>query len=67
MLEFTSADMRSLMFAYKRLCYTLALTDCEEDILQKTRISAFIIECGEEGERGVDELIDCARGKLQPN
>jgi hypothetical protein len=58
--EFTPADMHIIMLANERVCFALLLTDSEEHMIVKARISALIMECAEGGERDLQKLIDCA-------
>jgi hypothetical protein len=41
--------------------YFLKLTDGEENLSVKARITALVIGCEEEGERDMQKLFDCAR------
>jgi hypothetical protein len=57
--------MQTVMMAIDRVCMTLLLTDSEEHLFVKSRVSALIIECAEGGERDLQKLIDCARNGLR--
>ena len=58
--EFSPADMQILMRAIERVCIVLKLTDSEEHLHTKSRVSALIIECAEGGERNLQKLMDYA-------
>jgi hypothetical protein len=62
--EFSPADMQILTRAIERVCVVLKLTDSEEHLDTKSRISALIIECAEGGERDLQKLIDNAHAGL---
>ena len=64
-VEFTPAEMQTVMMAIDRVCMTLLLTDSEEHLFIRSRVSALIIECAEGGERDLQKLIDCAHDGLR--
>jgi hypothetical protein len=49
----------------ERICIVLKLSDSDEHLRLKSRVSALIIECAEAGERDVQKLIDCAHAGLE--
>jgi hypothetical protein len=63
--DFTPADMQILLMAIERVSLTHKLTDSEEDMAIKAKISSLIIGCAEGGERDLQKLIDCAHAGLQ--
>jgi hypothetical protein len=62
--DFSPTDMQTLMHAIERLCIVLKLTDSEDHLQIRSRVSALIIECAESGERDVQKLVDCAHAGL---
>lgn len=63
--DFTPADMQILMMAIERVSLALRLTDSEEDMAIKARITSSVVKCAEGGERDLQRLIDGARGSLK--
>ena len=64
-VEFTPAEMQTVMMAIDRVCMALLLTDSDEHLFVKSRVSALIIECAEGGERDLQKLVDCAHEGLR--
>jgi hypothetical protein len=62
--EFTPADMQIVMLANERVWFALKLTDSEEHLRTKSRVSALIMECAEGGERDLEKLVECAHAGL---
>jgi hypothetical protein len=63
--EFSPADMQTVMLAIERICIVLKLSDSDEHLRLKSRVSALILGCAEAGERDVQKLIDCAHAGLE--
>jgi hypothetical protein len=59
--EFNPSDMQLLRLVIERVCIFLKLTDGEENLSVKARITALVIGCAEDGERDMQKLFDCAR------
>ncbi|MBK1866399.1 hypothetical protein [Taklimakanibacter albus] len=62
--DFSPDDMQIILLANERVIFALKLTDSEEHMVIKTRISSLIVECAEGGERDLQKLIDCAHDGL---
>jgi hypothetical protein len=62
--DYGPADMQILMHAIEHVCIFLKLTESEEHLALKSRVTALIVECSEGGERDPQKLIDCAHARL---
>ncbi len=63
-VEFSAGEMKIIMLANERVIFALNLTNSDEHLSIKARISSLIIECAEGGERDLQKLVDCAHTGL---
>ena len=56
MYEFSPADMQTVMLAIERICIVLKLSDSDEHLRLKSRVSALIIEMRRSGRAGCTKI-----------
>jgi hypothetical protein len=59
--DFNPSDMQLLLKVIERVCIFLQLTEGEEHLSLKARVTAAVVKCAENGERNVEKLFNCAR------
>jgi hypothetical protein len=59
--DFTPSDMQLLLQVIGRVCTFLKLTDSDEHLSLKARVTASVVKCAEDGERNAEKLFHCAR------
>jgi hypothetical protein len=62
--DLSPVEMQIIMLANERVRLALKLTDSDEHMIVKARISSLIMECAEDGKRDLQKLIDCAHAGL---
>jgi len=59
--DFTPSDVQLLLQVIERVCAFLKLTDTDEHLSLKARVTASVVKCAEDGERNAEALFNCAR------